>query len=562
MNVSGEQFSAKVRTLSDLPGASKETTIDNTGTAGIIHRIENNTASIKFTGTVITGLSDEEISSEEEQDYSFREIGPVDEETLKKINEKFVPEHDDDIVKLEIDLKKRGLSDASKEDSIEKTTKIDKGESPSTFSQSRFNPFDRDLHMEEDHFEINNSRPRSGSFSSWTNLSETGDEITINAELGLAEDHFSHPEGHFGLSNHEELEMAIENCKEMISEAQPHSDRMKNLVQKLIQLRLKLQELKEGPEPVSSDIKIVLGHKFTIQDSRNAKHYCEKCNAMILGVIQTWLRCADCGYSCHEKCVNGIKRTCASLKVAENGIFCLSICPDRGLSAQNYRCAECRSHISFKSGFSEPRLCDYSGNYYCELCHWNDTMVIPSRVLHNWDFEPHKVCRASKQFLKLMTDKAVMRIQDVNPMLFNYVEELSEVKKLREELLIMKKYLLLCKNAMSEKFLLMLKGRQHFVENSDVYSMQDFLDIQSDKLLGDLATIHSAWAQHIKTDCELCRARGFICELCKDHTETLFPFDSVAIVCSQCSYVLHRHCFIKKGSQCPRCERKNKRKAT
>lgn len=48
----------------------------------------------------------------------------------------------------------------------------------------------------------------------------------------------------------------------------------------------------EGPEPVSSDIKIVLGHKFTIQESRNAKHYCEKCNAMILGVIQAWLRCA------------------------------------------------------------------------------------------------------------------------------------------------------------------------------------------------------------------------------------------------------------------------------
>ena len=39
-----------------------------------------------------------------------------------------------------------------------------------------------------------------------------------------------------------------------------------------------------------------------------------------------------------------------------------------------------------------------------------------------------QVSRASKQFLKLMTDKAVMRIQDVNPMLFNYVEELSEVK--------------------------------------------------------------------------------------------------------------------------------------
>lgn len=48
-------------------------------------------------------------------------------------------------------------------------------------------------------------------------------------------------------------------------------------------------------------------------------------------------------------------------------------------------------YLFLESGFSEPRLCDYSGNYYCELCHWNDTMVIPSRVLHNWDFEPHKV---------------------------------------------------------------------------------------------------------------------------------------------------------------------------
>lgn len=40
------------------------------------------------------------------------------------------------------------------------------------------------------------------------------------------------------------MEMAIENCKELIGRAQPHSDRHKNLVQKLVQLRLKLQELK------------------------------------------------------------------------------------------------------------------------------------------------------------------------------------------------------------------------------------------------------------------------------------------------------------------------------
>jgi hypothetical protein len=37
---------------------------------------------------------------------------------LKKINEKFIPEDDDDMVKLEIDLKKRALSDSNKEGSL------------------------------------------------------------------------------------------------------------------------------------------------------------------------------------------------------------------------------------------------------------------------------------------------------------------------------------------------------------------------------------------------------------------------------------------------------------
>ena len=87
-------------------------------------------------------------------------------------------------------------------------------------------------------------------------------------------------------------------------------------------------------------------------------------------------------------------------------------------------------------------------------------MVIPARVLHNWDFEPRKVmsamaantsmqcsqvnprrtdkccrlcfifqvCRASKQFLRLMSMRSVLRVQDLNPMLFSFVEELNEVK--------------------------------------------------------------------------------------------------------------------------------------
>lgn len=49
-------------------------------------------------------------------------------------------------------------------------------------------------------------------------------------------------------------------------------------------------------------------------------------------------------------------------------------------------------HVNLVGGVpSEARQCDYTGQYYCSTCHWNDTAIIPARVIHNWEFEPRKV---------------------------------------------------------------------------------------------------------------------------------------------------------------------------
>lgn len=105
---------------------------------------------------------------------------------------------------------------------------------------------------------------------------------------------------------------------------------------------------------------------------------------------------------------------------------------------------------------SEARQCDYTGQYYCSHCHWNDLAVIPARVVHNWDFEPRKVrrgggggacrlgagpvpccscavsppqvSRCSMRYLALMVSRPVLRLREVNPLLFNYVEELVEIR--------------------------------------------------------------------------------------------------------------------------------------
>ncbi|KAK7478602.1 hypothetical protein BaRGS_00030134 [Batillaria attramentaria] len=228
---------------------------------------------------------------------------------------------------------------------------------PEYYQQSRFNPFDCDIHLEEDHFSDNARDTYFANLSDpWQDgvqPVEESDKVTF-AELGLAEDHFAHPEGHFGLSRTEELELAISNCKELIQSAAPNSDRQKNLVRKLVQLRLKLQEIKEGPEPVEKDKVVVMGHRFQRKESRSSKYYCEKCNSIIWGVLQEWRRCTECGYRCHDKCVSQITRTCASVKVKENPTFILELCPrnPKGLAAQDFRCAECRAQISGK--FSLP----------------------------------------------------------------------------------------------------------------------------------------------------------------------------------------------------------------
>lgn len=388
-------------------------------------------------------------------------------------------------------------------------------------------------------------------------LQETNcDDSGIDAELGLSEDHFSRPEGLFGFTNVEELENAIENCKEMILETTEMSEKRKQLVRKIVQLRLKLQETKESDNDSPPEEKVLMGHKFTksaqLEESRD---YCEKCCRIIIPLLHTWYRCYECGYRCHNKCLDAIKRMCAKVKIQENPTYNLDVCPEVGLAVQKYRCAECHSRILFKVGFAAPKLCDYNGLYYCSYCNWENTAVIPARVARNWDFHPRKVSRNSLQLLRLMLVKAVLDIEKINPALFSFVEELALVKRYREDILIMKRYFLSCQAALQLKLLLKLKDRQHFVENSNFYSMKDLIDIQSGALLEYLKDVHSSYEKHIVDECESCRGKGFICEICRGK-QLLFPFQVTGVSCQKCSSLFHRDCYERHQQYCPKCERR------
>ncbi|XP_048648459.1 differentially expressed in FDCP 8 homolog isoform X7 [Marmota marmota marmota] len=337
-------------------------------------------------------------------------------------------------------------------------------------------------------------------------------------DLGLSEDHFSRPVGLFLASDVQQLQQAIEECRQVILELPEQSEKQKDAVVRLIHLRLKLQELQD-PNEDEPNIRVLLEHRFYKEKSKSVKQTCDKCNTIIWGLIQTWYTCTGCYYRCHSKCLSLISKPCVSSKVSHQAEYELNICPETGLDSQDYRCAECRVPISLRGVPSEARQCDYTGQYYCSHCHWNDLAVIPARVVHNWDFEPRK--------------------------------------KLRQDILLMKPYFITCKEAMEAR--LLLQDRQHFVENDEMYSIQDLLDVHVGRLGCSLTETHTLFAKHIKLDCERCQAKGFVCELCREG-DVLFPFDSHTSVCADCSAVFHRDCYYDNSTTCPKCARLNLRK--
>ncbi|KAI6077718.1 Differentially expressed in FDCP 8-like protein isoform X1 [Aix galericulata] len=358
-------------------------------------------------------------------------------------------------------------------------------------------------------------------------------------DLGLAEDHFSRPVGLILAPDVRQLRRAIEECKRAILALPEHSERQKDAVVRLIHLRLKLQELQD-PDEEEPNIRVVLEHRFYKEKSKSVKQTCDKCSTIIWGLIQTWYTCTGCYYRCHSKCLPLVTKPCVRSKVSHQAEYQLSICPESGLDSQDYRCAECRAPIALRGVPSEARQCDYTGLYYCSSCHWNDLAVVPARAIHNWDFEPRKVSRCSMRYLALMVSRPVLKLREINPLLFNYVEELVEIRKLRQDILLMKPYFITCKEAMEARLLLQLQDRQHFVENDEMYSLQDLIDIEAGRLSCSLTEIHTLFAKHIKLDCERCQAKGFVCELCKEG-DVLFPFDSHTSVCTDCSAVFHRY---------------------
>ncbi|XP_028919238.1 run domain Beclin-1-interacting and cysteine-rich domain-containing protein isoform X2 [Ornithorhynchus anatinus] len=234
-------------------------------------------------------------------------------------------------------------------------------------------------------------------------------------------------------------------------------------------------------------------------------------------------------------------------------IFNVHPAPTRKITVakQNFRCAGCGIRTD-PDYIKRLRYCEYLGKYFCQCCHENAQMVIPSRILRKWDFSKYYVSNFSKDLLTKIWNDPLFNVQDINSTLYRKVKLLNQVQLLRIQLFHMKNMFKTCRLAKEvlDSFD-MVPG--HLTEDLHLYSLSDLTATKKGELVPRLAELTRAGALHVEC-CVLCQAKGFICEFCQNEEDIIFPFElHKCRTCEECKACYHKACF--KSGSCPRCER-------
>nr|XP_031362928.1 pleckstrin homology domain-containing family M member 1 [Lonchura striata domestica] len=243
--------------------------------------------------------------------------------------------------------------------------------------------------------------------------------------------------------------------------------------------------------------------------------------------------------------------------VKENGFllqYLVAIPMEKGLDSQSFICAGCSRQIGFS--FARPKLCAFSGLYYCDSCHRDEETIIPSRLIHNWDLTKRGVCKQALKFLTQIRNQPLIDLRLVNESLYEHVERMGRILRSREQLKLLGDYLIMCRSGALKELSKRLDHRHYLLECPHKYSVADLRQIADGTFETFLQSLLQFASHHVYS-CDLCTQRGFICQICNS-SNIIFPFEfDTTTRCSECKTVFHRDCHARAPA-CPRCERRQR----
>jgi Putative zinc-RING and/or ribbon len=136
-------------------------------------------------------------------------------------------------------------------------------------------------------------------------------------------------------------------------------------------------------------------------------------------------------------------------------------------------------------------VCKFTGSLMCRRwCHLGDRRVLPHRLVLEWDDKQYRVCRAVADFLDDIHIQPIINIEQVNPLLFDGVPALHQVRLFRKSIAT------LVDKAMSKPSTAPLAAsvlngvlgsdRLHLSLCSNFYSMRDLCSVAKGEMIAVL----------------------------------------------------------------------------
>ncbi|XP_050438899.1 pleckstrin homology domain-containing family M member 1 [Adelges cooleyi] len=226
-----------------------------------------------------------------------------------------------------------------------------------------------------------------------------------------------------------------------------------------------------------------------------------------------------------------------------------------GLNTQGFMCKGCNETIGID--FGNYYKCNFTACYYCVHCFGTEMSCIPSKILFDWDFNQYPICNRTSKFFNEIQYHPLFNVRSINRKIYKCNKEMVKSKELRWQIYYLYRFLATCKLCNTEELSKDIWPREYFYNNIHLYSFFDLQEIYSGALFDFLEQKITVSRNHVY-NCQTCRQKGFICEICKD-SRIIYPFDIADNYrCHLCKTVFHRKCY-KETKSCPKCERNKMR---